>query len=282
MKAGAQMPKTTFTDWPQVVKFVSQARNSGHLLTNFYADEGRMKEWCADGSFSAVSAGNAEFLVHDRQGFMNLFYFANDVETLGCALNRFVIEIGTRRTIADVIGPDPLRLPVVGKFTQTGFSQISELVRMSRKTPDAKPCVFAGVSSAQTCDLPYIHKALHTHFEPEVDQLPSKVELAQWIAHKAIWICRNDGGAPAGFIIYELLPASLYLRYWFVEPAMRGKGVGSRLMNAMFAAAAHTRRQYFWVKSDNATAIDRYVHYGFAFERIKDTILAYGNPEKEQ
>ena len=47
-------------------------------------------------------------------------------------------------------------------------------------------------------------------------------------------------------------------------------------MRLMFAMGANTKRQYFWVKTDNENAIKRYRHYGFEFEELKDTVLAYG------
>ena len=77
-----------------------------------------------------------------------------------------------------------------------------------------------------------------------------------------------------GFVIFDLLPATLYLRYWFAHPVARGKGVGGRLLKAMFAAGSDTKRQYFWVKTDNENAIKRYQHYGFAFEPMKDVVMA--------
>ena len=45
-------------------------------------------------------------------------------------------------------------------------------------------------------------------------------------------------------------------------------------MRSMFAAGSNTKRQYFWVKADNENAIKRYQHYGFAFEPLKDVVLA--------
>lgn len=276
------MPTTTFTDWRQVVDAVSGARNSALALTNFFADEERMREWCADGSFSRISLGGALFFLHDRIDFANVFYFAPDIETLGAAFEMLASSESPHRLVVDVLGPDARRLPVAARIEQAGFGQISELVRMSRMTPAEAAHAADGVAPATPEDLPFVSDALRTHFDPEIDQLPSDAELARWMARGGIRVCRSDGGSLSGFVIYDLLPASLYLKYWFVEPAMRGRGVGSRLMNAMFAFAAHTRRQYFWVKSDNANAIEKYLHYGFAFEQIKDTVLACGKSRKEQ
>ena len=41
----------------------------------------------------------------------------------------------------------------------------------------------------------------------------------------------------------------------------------------MFAAGRDTKRQYFWVKTDNDNAVKRYQHYGFQFEPMKDVVM---------
>ena len=94
------------------------------------------------------------------------------------------------------------------------------------------------------------------------------------------WHVIGPDGKVEGFVIYDLSPAQLYLRYWFVHPEARGRGIGGKLLRTMFAAGAQTKRQYFWVKTDNENAIIRYKHYGFAFEPLKNTVLACGGKSK--
>ena len=110
---------------------------------------------------------------------------------------------------------------------------------------------------------------------PEKEQIPSVEEIEKWIDKQAIYVVRGNADEPIlGFVIFDLSPATLYLRYWFVHPSARGKGVGGRLLKAMFAAGRDTKRQYFWVKADNDNAIKRYQHYGFNFEPMKDVVMA--------
>ena len=106
--------------------------------------------------------------------------------------------------------------------------------------------------------------------------------MHDWIATRAILVARDGTGHDiTGFVIFDLSPAALYLRYWFVSPGARGGGVGGKLMRSMFAAGLSTKRQYFWVKTDNENAIKRYRHYGFEFEELKDTVLAYGQVDRK-
>ena len=277
------MTETIFTDWRQVLDSVSDARNRGFAFANFYADEERMREWCEDGSFAKRETRDAMLFVHRRSTFSNVFYFARDLEAMGKALEEATASAGRDRcAVIDAIGPDAVRLPVVLRCQKAGFAKVSELVRMSRKTPGGAFANSSGVESATVQDTPRLQDLLERHFEPKVDQLPSAAELERWISRGGVKVSRNAEGLADGFIIYDCRPASLYLRYWFVDPSSRGKGVGSRLANAMFADAAHTKRQYFWVKTGNQDAIDKYLHYGFAFESMKDTVLASAGPGKEQ
>ena len=117
---------------------------------------------------------------------------------------------------------------------------------------------------------------LDEYFNAEQEQLPTEDELKRWVEHGELKIVRNESGDVDGFVIYDHSPAQLYLRYWFVHPRTRGKGVGGKLMRTMFAAAVQTKRQYFWVKTDNENAIIRYQHYGFELEPMKNSVWARG------
>ena len=51
--------------------------------------------------------------------------------------------------------------------------------------------------------------------------------------------------AMAGFLIYELSNATLYLRYWFTHPDHRDKKVGSRLLRRFFEEGKDTNGSCF-------------------------------------
>jgi len=145
---------------------------------------------------------------------------------------------------------------------------------MGRKTPNDIAIRSSDVECEVDDDASAIKQLLDFFFVAEEEQIPSVEEIEKWIEKQTLYVIRGNEDNPIlGFVIFDLLPATLYLRYWFTHPTARGKGVGGRLLKAMFAAGRDTKRQYFWVKTDNDNAIMRYQHYGFQFEPMKDVVM---------
>ena len=132
----------------------------------------------------------------------------------------------------------------------------------------------ASVRFATGRDLPRIKGLLHQFFDERTEQLPYDEELAAFMAHHWILVCEEDGNL-AGFLIFELSSATLYLRYWFTLPDFRGRKVGSRLLRRFFEEGKETRRQLLWVMRTNGDAIEKYRHYGFAEEDMFDHVMQY-------
>lgn len=267
--------------WNEVVAAVAGARNKGYMATNFFPDERRVSEWCETGSFALCDTGKGVFFIHGQNGFSSLYYMLDDVSTLSDAFASVRDSSAYSRIVADVVGPEVIRRKAHDAFVAAGFSKISELVRMSRKTPERSGVAAGGVSVADASDIPSLKRLFADNFNPLVEQLPSERELAYWIGRNEILVVRDNGGLVHSFVIFDLLPASLYLRYWFVSPQYRNQGVGSRLANSMFEKAVSTKRQYLWVITDNDNAIKRYEHYGFMCEAMRNMTFLYSRNSKK-
>ena len=263
--------------WATVQRLVVVSRNEGLVVTNFFPDEERMVVWCRDYAFYEERCGETQFFVRRQPTFSNVYFMSRSVDALGKDWKTLATKNGNGRWIVDLIGPDRVRQPLEDAMSSVGFSRLTTLQRMGRKTPeDAEQSL--GVEHATLDDAEKIKELLDAHFIAEEEQIPSLEEIRKWIGIQSLFVMR--GGAVNsidGFVIFDLSPAALYLRYWFVHPSVRGKGVGGRLLKAMFAAGRTTKRQYFWVKTDNENAIKRYRHYGFEFEPMKDVVMAYAN-----
>lgn len=259
-------------NWDAVSSMIARAHDMGRILTNCYLDPDRVAEWCASGTVFGEEVGGVTAIWRDMRSFCMLFFLAETRE----ALFKYVaggLNAPRNSVVVDLVGPDNIRLPLVSVFESAGFGHISELVRMSRKTPKCTGVPTGVVSVSNVQDIPDLQSIFQTHFNPEVEQLPSDTELERWIAKGGVLVQRDEHGRVQSFIIYDLNKASLYLRYWFVNPQMRNCGVGGHLMRAMFFYAKETKRQYFWVISNNENAIRRYEHYGFKAEPMKDTVM---------
>lgn len=265
---------TNVRTWEEVVCCVAEARDKGRMLSNFFPDEKRMKRWCDSGSFSYVELGESIFLKRRQESFSNIYFLSSSVEALAKDAALLISGNNSTRMVVDVLGRDAMREPVEGVFKSIGFSTLTTLQRMSRRTPNAQYSAEIGIEVASQYDAHAIHRLLTDNFIAEEEQIPCLEEIEDWIAEQSILVARGDDDIK-GFVIFDLSPAALYLRYWFVSPTARGNGVGGKLMRSMFAAGMGTRRQYFWVKTNNENAIKRYRHYGFEFEPLKDVVMAY-------
>lgn len=263
--------------WDVVMHQVAGARSKGLMISNFFIDEKRMSRWCNAGELIYKEYADTLFLVRRQNNFSNLYFLTSSVDALGHDLTEFLKECGWGcHLVVDVVGPDASRSPIENVFKTSGFWERTILRRMSRRTPSEVFGCADGVVVAQGEDIDTIYNLLQDNFIAEEEQLPDRVGVGDWIGDGHVLVSRNDdSGAINGFVIFDISPASLYLRYWFVIPIARGMGIGGRLLRSMFAIGNGTKRQYFWVKTDNKNAIMRYGHYGFEFEKIKDVILEY-------
>lgn len=244
------------------------------MVTNFFPDEERMSAWCRDGVLFEERCGDTQFFVRRQTEFSNVYFVGKSVDGLGDDWKSFAASNGAGRWIVDLIGPDRVRAPLVGVFSSIGFESLTTLQRMGRKTPGETTERSSDVECAVADDASAIKQLLDTFFIAEEEQIPSIEEIGKWIEKQTLYVIRGNEGNPIlGFVIFDLLPATLYLRYWFTHPVARGKGIGGRLLKAMFAAGRDTKRQYFWVKTDNDNAVKRYQHYGFQFEPMKDVVM---------
>ena len=264
-------------DWQEVVALVASCRNEGLCVTKFFPDETRMTAWCRDLAFFVERCGNTQFFVRRQAGFCNLYFMSKSSEALAFDLKSFLSVKGRGRWVVDLIGPDAVRKPLESAFASHGFSSLTTLQRMGRRTPaEGYPEQSESVVvCANSDDAEKVKSLLDGYFIAEEEQLPSIEAILKWIDAGTLYLTRGDqSNAILGFTIFDLTPAALYLRYWFVHPDFRGRGIGGQLLKAMFAAGCNTKRQYFWVKTDNENAIKRYQHYGFQFEPMRDVVMA--------
>ncbi len=268
--------------WEEVVRCVAEARDKGRIVSNFFSDEKRMTRWCENGTFMYVECNDTTFFIRRQETFSNLYFLSTSTEAIAKDVTLLMFSNNSERLVVDVLGRDNMREPMEAVFKSTGFNVLTTLQRMSRRTPMERVVHESGVDVAEAADATAIYDLLTANFIAEEEQLPSFEEVQDWIAARTIFVAREGCAQDIkGFVIFELSPAALYLRYWFVSPDTRGKGIGGKLMRSMFAAGANTKRQYFWVKTDNENAIKRYRHYGFEFEELKDTVLAFGQADRK-
>lgn len=100
-----------------------------------------------------------------------------------------------------------------------------------------------------------------------------KRKLNEYAKNNRILVYKEDVEI-IGFVVFESNRSTHYLRYWFVHPEHRDKKIGSILLNTFFNEGQNTRRQLFWVITDNENAIKRYRHYGYTEENLYDIVMS--------
>ena len=172
---------------------------------------------------------------------------------------------------------------VLKVFNHNGFNVYTSLVRMSR--------IYNGISIVYEATDQHLKVAnqdesldvfnqLKTFFDPKAEQLPTQDEIIEWSNNGNILVYKIQNQV-AGFIIYQLVGVTLYLRYWFVSPLFRDRKLGSKLFNYFLSKGKDSKRQIFWVIQTNENAIIRYKHYGFKEEKMYNFVLTNKNLKYE-
>lgn len=266
---------TSFLEIQNSIKVVKES-NKG-FITNFYPEFDKINIWIENGQFHKIIIGNTVFFLKEKTEFSHLFYCSASNEALNKSLSQLKSLTDNIHLATDVIGKDPDIQSVVHVFKENGFYLYTTLNRMSRSTVDVEfRNSFPGLIKAEMSHTKVIFKLLHRYFDPLAEQLPAHDEINNWIKLNHL-ILIEEKGKILGFIIFDLIGVTSYLRYWFVHPQHRNRKIGSTLLNEYFKNSVGTKRQLFWVIQTNENAISRYLHYGFHPENLNDYILTNKN-----
>jgi ribosomal protein S18 acetylase RimI-like enzyme len=97
-----------------------------------------------------------------------------------------------------------------------------------------------------------------------------------------VWVCRHNDSI-IGFLVLMNRGNAAQLRYFIIEPAYRGIGLGRKLMDEYmkFLRACGYTSSYLLTTHELAAAAHLYTHHGFKLTEEKDS-TAFGRPLKEQ
>ena len=200
--------------WEGVQKLVAQARNEGLVVTNFFPDEARMSAWCRDGAFYGARCSDTQFFVRRQPTFSNVYFMSRAADALGGDWKTFTLENGNDKWIVDLIGPDRVRQPLEDVMSSVGFSRLTTLQRMGRKTPEDVEVPSPDVERATLDDAEKIKELLDTYFIAEEEQIPSVEEIRKWIEAQSLYVMRGGAANPIdGFVIFDLRKRCYIVRY---------------------------------------------------------------------
>ena len=238
------------------------------FITNFYLNVEKHSIWIEDGVFFVHETSECIFLLHNDVNFYRVFFIATSVESLCAAFQN--VPFRDKLLSIDLIGAKENRIK--DSMMQIGFYQYETLYRMRRLGLPEHYESDSRIENATIEDVHEVKYLLDKYFDPLSEQICSEIELTILIQKHSILIFR-EGDAIQGFIIYELQGLTLFLRYWWVNPSYRNRGIGSKLLHSFFYRGKNTKRQIHWIISSNHNAQIRYEHYGYAVEPLYNYVL---------
>jgi len=242
-------------------------------MTNLFADHSKIETWIDNDELVSVTYQNSFFIIQKNDWFKRLFFLSTNPAHLESDLEILLPSLTDEKMVTDLIGMTGQTERMVSIFTSRGFQVRSTLIRMSatKLTLNADSVL---VNYADKKNLQVIQSYFEQYFDKYVEQIPTKTELSEWLSNNNIF-CYLEDGVVAGFLIFENVQKTAYLRYWFVHPDYRNKNIGSKLMLSFHLVNSQASRFIFWVINTNENAIKRYLHYGFKKEELMDKVLTF-------
>lgn len=238
------------------------------FITNFYLNVEKHSIWIENEELFVHETIECLFLLHKNDNFYHLFFTATSTDSLCAALQG--VPFRDELLSIDVVGAK--ENAVKDALKHVGFYEYETIYRM-RRLGMPESCEFD--SDIEEATLENVHEVkllLDQHFNALSEQIFSEKELAVFVRNHTLLLFR-DSGVIRGFIIYELRGVTLYLRYWWVSPSCRNRGIGAKLFHSFLNRGKNTKCQIHWLIATNDNARVRYEHYGYVAEPLYDYVL---------
>jgi len=271
------------TDFIEINQAVVRIKNyKKKLVTNFFPNREKVEIWISKNQFYTIEIGEVIYFLKKNENFYALFFIASSNEELDKSLLELLVDFSEEILMLDIVQREETS-DLLNVFYSKSFNLYTSLVRMNRLNHqvDLLSISTDGVKEASGHHLISLTNILYSFFDEKAEQLPDEKELGNWIENKNVLIYEEDNQI-GGFLVYEIIGNTLYLRYWFVHPNFRDKRVGSKLFYEFENKGKDANRHLFWVIRSHENAIKRYKHYGFVEEKMYNFVLTNKNIRYEE
>ncbi len=256
-------------DWNSLQRWVAAVpRSALDYVTNLYAARAQIEDWCAAGKVEMLVADGTVLVVRPDRDFHRVYHVAPTLAALATALGK----LPEGRYVTDIVGRGEALDRQCRAYADAGFAARGFLRRMVRNPAAGLLTPADGVETADPDDAEDVAAFLDRLLDRFVEQLPDIQELRDAAFGGRLLLVRQ-GRRLTGMLMYDLTGQSAHLRFWHVDPAAHGQGIGRRLMGSFLSRCAHARRIMLWVIGDNDRSIAIYRHYGFEIDGLLDRIL---------
>jgi hypothetical protein len=243
--------------------------------TNFFPVQAKLQAWIANGELLSVARDGVTFFLRKDRDFWHFFFCAASP----AALQReaaTLSELTTERVVTDLVGNEPALNDLLAALQSAGFRRYARLQRMARAGRLEESQSATGdiqVVYAEKSDCLAIVNLIESAFDHYAEQLPILHEVESAVQDQQILVAKV-GSDLGGLLFFETQGLASTVRFWVVDERFRTLRAGSALMLSYFKTQSAVRRFTLWVNSNNANAIQKYGHYGYAPNGLVDHVLA--------
>ncbi len=238
----------------QIYQLYLETIKNRYKYSNCYFQPDSMEEWLKADRITCYSSEQALLMLVNESDYLKLFFYADDFE--------WVHEIEKIKETS----PDTMVIEVVtrgepGDYDFNTMIACRAVVTYERLRSSGIPSESA--SQAYFYCTEKNHKELRNlmdrTFMPIGDRIPTDAELEQFLVSKSVIGIREDDQL-AGFLIFEDMRKTSYVRMICVNEAFRGKGFGNELMKSYFSIHKDFKSFTLWCKADNRPALNLYMN----------------------
>jgi len=266
---------TTLADFYQSY---DQAKHSiPNWISNFYPNPERIAALIEQGLLYHASLSSTFFFLEQTTRFWRVFYCAATPNQLENSL-RELSRQHAQQFVIDILSPTTLDAALSTALQNSGyrFYACFQRMRLAQKNVPQRNAM-APIHCADPEQAPQILALLEQAFDPLAEHLPNQTEIVAACEKQTILLAQPEGMI-AGLLFYQQARLSSELRYWWVHPDWRKQKLGSALLYTYWQRAIQAQNHFLWVNTANQTAIEKYIHFGYTFDRLYDFI--YVSPEE--
>lgn len=236
-------------------KRVEIRKEFGATLTNLWLTPEELQEAWTKGLLKIIQVENTYVLILQEGRINKLYYLTPSATELERILSdkRFLDgrEVLLEEITRSSENKSQRKPDMILNMMQKNMAENAEVVESDIKT-----------DKATTEDIEQIERLLCENFSPKLERIPTLDTLKNWCKDSGIFVFRESGRI-LGMILFTQKNSTIHLEYWWIDPSVRGRGIGSALMKRFFEAGKDCKNATLWVDINNRNAIERYEHLKF-------------------
>ena len=256
-------------------------------LSNCFLMPAEVDDLASAGKISLSEYPGWLFILCDREGYSNLYYYTTDNSDVGYA-SEFMKTVSDREVYLDIVTRNGRgdnvtseRLAEAGLADKYKSYQRMQLAVKDIDFESLSVNLAEGYSmTADYCDAEEIHMLWKAALDEKSTPLPDENELKLLCENGCLLSVVDSDGNLAGVLVLSVASKQVLIQHLAVSPDHRRKGIAFSLLNKSFIIAKEKELTLLrlWVDRVNYSAIALYDRTGFTVDgMICDQLYMKGN-----